>query len=161
MALIASSLPAASTSIYENSAHHDFAGASTAQSLQPSPELSRGLVTSASTGGRPRAVADRQSVEAQRSQSEYQNLPTSNGLPREARQLARAQTGERSLAHHSRPLLPRRRTDSDLDRLGASYQGMEDAGEIRHGWEDQYNSSEFLGQLNSVLSPTSMFDCKF
>lgn len=28
--------------------------------------------------------------------------------------------------------------------------GVEEHGELRHGWEDEYNSSEFLGQLNSV-----------
>ena len=29
---------------------------------------------------------------------------------------------------------------------------VEEHAELRHGWEDQYNSSEFLGQLNSVFS---------
>lgn len=28
---------------------------------------------------------------------------------------------------------------------------VEEHTELRHGWEDQYNSSEFLGQLNSVI----------
>lgn len=29
---------------------------------------------------------------------------------------------------------------------------VEEHGELRHGWEDEYNSSEFLGQLNSVCA---------
>ena len=34
----------------------------------------------------------------------------------------------------------------------------EEHAELRHGWEDQYNSSEFLGQLNSVLSTYYLSD---
>ena len=35
--------------------------------------------------------------------------------------------------------------------LSSGETGVEEHAELRHGWEDQYNSSEFLGQLNSVI----------
>ena len=37
------------------------------------------------------------------------------------------------------------------DGLSARETSVEEHAELRHGWEDQYNSSEFLGQLNSVI----------
>lgn len=55
-------------------------------------------------------------------------------VPRPTGQLVRANT---DLGPRSQSPLPGR-------------EGAEDNWELRHGWEDQYNSSEFLGLLTSV-----------
>ena len=80
------------------------------------------------------------------------SLESNNALP-EQQELARARTAENQpWPHRSKQQLTRRRTDFERGRQPATAQmgPSEELGELRHGWEDQYNSSEFLGQLSSV-----------
>lgn len=77
----------------------------------------------------------------------------SNYILPEQQELARARTAEnQQWPHRSKHPLTRRRTDYERGRQPATAQmgSSEELGELRHGWEDQYNSSEFLGQLSSV-----------
>ena len=77
----------------------------------------------------------------------------SNEILPEQQELARARTAEnQQWPHRSKHPLTRRRTDYERGRQPATAQmgSSEELGELRHGWEDQYNSSEFLGQLSSV-----------
>ena len=48
----------------------------------------------------------------------------------------------------------RANTDSDVKRrsISASIETVEENWEMRHGWEDQYNSSEYLNVLSNVGS---------
>lgn len=56
-----------------------------------------------------------------------------------------------TLAHRPRALMTRSRTNYDPENTSTTTEtSAEEHGELRHGWEDEYNSSEFLGQLNSV-----------
>jgi len=75
-------------------------------------------------------------------------LPHHNISPQQLG-LIRARTAEHDQVHRSRPQTLR--TNTDLGR-GATRraQFVEETRELRHGWEDQYNSSEFLGLLSSV-----------
>lgn len=75
-----------------------------------------------------------------------------HNLSPEQQELIRSHTENQKLAHRPRAQLTRTQTD-----FGANHQAKptragaaEDIGELRHGWEDQYNSSEFLGLLSSV-----------
>lgn len=80
------------------------------------------------------------------------SLESNDALP-EQKELARARTAEnQQWPQRSKHQLTRRRTDYERGRQPASAQmgPSEELGELRHGWEDQYNSSEFLGQLSSV-----------
>ena len=56
-----------------------------------------------------------------------------------------------------RALIQRANTDNNVGRrqTTASSESVEENWEMRHGWEDQYTSSEYLGLLSSVsLSAT-------
>lgn len=77
----------------------------------------------------------------------------SNDILPEQQELARARTAEnQAWPPRSKHQLTRRRTDYERGHQPATAQmgPSEELGELRHGWEDQYNSSEFLGQLSSV-----------
>ena len=84
------------------------------------------------------------------------SLESNDALPQQ-QALARARTAENQpWPPRSKGQLTRRRTDFERGRQPTTAQmgPSEELGELRHGWEDQYNSSEFLGQLSSVrLSP--------
>lgn len=153
MALIASPPPESSTVLQDSTAQNDFTQYATSRSLQPAG-LSRGHVISASTGAQLTTLANGHGARNQQYQSGNQVKSTLNGLSSETHELVRAQTKDQPLAHRSRPQVTRRRTDSDVERQAKVNQTavVEEAGELRHGWEDQYNSSEFLGLLSSVRS---------
>lgn len=69
--------------------------------------------------------------------------------------VSRARTeNHQSLAHRPKALMTRSKTCYEPENIPSkTYASVEEHGELRHGWEDEYNSSEFLGQLNSVYFP--------
>ena len=149
MAVIASP-PAAQTS---GTAYADFASPSTTQAdqLQPGPSSRPNGGTNAirELSGIPNGHGKR----ANGPQVVGTATLESNGSLSEQQELARARTAENQpWTHRSKHPLTRRRTDYERGRQPATAQvgSSEELGEFRHGWEDQYNSSEFLGQLTSV-----------
>ena len=66
--------------------------------------------------------------------------------------VSRARTeNHRALAH--RPKAPMTRSKSNYEPRNiptTTETNMEEHGELRHGWEEEYNSKDFLGHLNSV-----------
>lgn len=72
-----------------------------------------------------------------------------NKISPEQLELIRARTAEYNQVHRSRPLISRTNTDLGPG-AGRHAHFVEETRELRHGWEDQYNSSEFLGLLSSV-----------
>ena len=57
----------------------------------------------------------------------------------------------KGLAYRPRAAMARAKTNYEPANLSPNGDtNVEEHGELRHGWEDEYNSSEFLGQLNSV-----------
>ena len=142
--------PAAQAS---GTAYADFASPSSTHTdqLQPrpsgrpngGPNAVRDLSTLSNGQGKRHNVA--QAVDSASAQS--------NEILPEQQELARARTAEnQQWPHRSKHPLTRRRTDYERGRQPATAQmgSSEELGELRHGWEDQYNSSEFLGQLSSV-----------
>lgn len=69
--------------------------------------------------------------------------------PPEQLNLIRARTAEHNRVRRSRPQISRTSTDLGPGAAKRAHPA-EETGELRHGWEDQYNSSEFLGLLSSV-----------
>lgn len=58
-----------------------------------------------------------------------------------------------TLTHRPKPSMIRSKTNYESKNISSSTETtVEEHGELRHGWEDEYNSSEFLGQLNSVCA---------
>ena len=58
---------------------------------------------------------------------------------------------QRTLAHRPKPSMIRSKTNYEPENTASTTRhSVEEHGELRHGWEDEYNSSEFLGQLNQV-----------
>lgn len=56
-----------------------------------------------------------------------------------------------TLIHRPKASMARSNTTYESRNVSSSTEtNVEEHGELRHGWEDEYNSSEFLGQLNSV-----------
>lgn len=57
------------------------------------------------------------------------------------------------LTHRPKPSMTRSKTNHESKNMSSSTETKaEENGELRHGWEDEYNSKEFLGQLNSVCA---------
>lgn len=80
-------------------------------------------------------------------------MPTPNhNLSPEQQELIRSRTENQRLVHRPRAQLMRTQTDFGPNHQARPARGgpAEETGELRHGWEDQYNSSEFLGLLSSV-----------
>ena len=74
-----------------------------------------------------------------------------NDLSPEQQELIRSRTDNLKLSHRPRAQLTRTQTDFGPHRQARLRPDTsEEVGELRHGWEDQYNSSEFLGLLSSV-----------
>lgn len=56
------------------------------------------------------------------------------------------------LAHRPKASMTRSKTNYEPENLSSTREiSVEEHGELRHGWEHEYNSSEFLGKLNSVF----------
>lgn len=68
------------------------------------------------------------------------------------------QTNESGLSSRPTSQLQRANTDSNMRRRQtvSSNKTVEEDWEMRHGWEDEYNSNEYLGLLSSV-SRTSIW----
>ena len=149
MAVIASP-PAAQTS---GTAYADFASPSSSHTdqLQPGPSSrpNRGTNAVRELSAQPNGHGKR----VNGPQAGVTASLESNGILHEQQELARARTADNQpWTHRSKHQLTRRRTDYERGRQPATAQigPSEELGEFRHGWEDQYNSSEFLGQLTSV-----------
>ena len=83
------------------------------------------------------------------------NIATAGGthnISPEQQEPIRSRTESQKLANRPRGQLTRTQTDfGSKHQAHSSRDGpAEEVGELRHGWEDQYNSSEFLGLLSSV-----------
>ena len=67
--------------------------------------------------------------------------------------VSRARTeSHQALVHRPRAPMIRSKTNYEPQKISTTTEtNVEEHGELRHGWEDEYNSTEFLGQLNSVL----------
>ena len=129
-----------------HTAYEDFAGPSnqTSQPSQgPSNRLQRGTTPVGGIASLPNGQIRRINGYAMDLAGTHPN----GELPEQT--LSRSRTADNeTLAHRPKPQLTRRRTDYERDRQSAF--AAEETGELRHGWEDQYNSSEFLGLLSSV-----------
>lgn len=66
---------------------------------------------------------------------------------------SRARTeNHQTFAHRPKVSMTRSKTNYESENTSPTREtSVEEHGELRHGWEDEYNSSEFLGHLNSVL----------
>ena len=82
-----------------------------------------------------------------------------NGSSFKPQSVSRVRTeNHQAFAHRPRAMLTRSKTNYEPESISSIRdRTMEEHGELRHGWEDEYNSSEFLGQLNSVHH---FFPCK-
>ena len=139
--------------------YEDFSGLSHRQngqsSIGPSPQLTNGnsllrLRTSAEAGrnvapGKQRLINDHPAGDL----ATASTVSPPHDISPEHLELIRTRTAEPSLTHRSRPQISRTNTDLGPGAARRSHV-VEEAGELRHGWEDQYNSSEFLGLLSSV-----------
>ena len=101
----------------------------------PSPQTSNGLENGLVNGHTAGHVAS----------SEPNNGNESQSIPR-----ARTESHQ-ALAQRPKASMIRSRTNYEPDKIPSTREASgEEHGELRHGWEDEYNSSEFLGHLNSV-----------
>ena len=66
--------------------------------------------------------------------------------------VSRARTeNHRALAHRPKALMTRSKSNYEPRNIPTTTEtNMEEHGELRHGWEEEYNSKDFLGHLNSV-----------
>ena len=66
--------------------------------------------------------------------------------------VSRARTeNHRALAHRPRAPMTRSKSNYEPRNIPTTPEtNMEEHGELRHGWEEEYNSKDFLGHLNSV-----------
>lgn len=116
----------------ENSAFRPLVGL---ENGRASPQISNGLENGLVNGHGARRVAS----------SEPNNGFEPQSIPR-----ARIENHQ-ALARRPKTSMTRSKTDYKPEKISSTREGsVEEHGELRHGWEDEYNSSEFLGQLNSV-----------
>lgn len=66
--------------------------------------------------------------------------------------VSRARTeNHRALVHRPRAPMTRSKSNYEPRNIPTTAEtNMEEHGELRHGWEEEYNSKDFLGHLNSV-----------
>ena len=137
------------------STQRDFPGPSKQITARPPPHLSDGGLKSQNStnflndqGG----PFGKQRLTNGHASGDVANGGQSLNLSPEQQAIIRSRTENQKLPHRSRAQLMRTQTDFGpkhqvrSSRIG----GAEEVGELRHGWEDQYNSSEFLGLLSSV-----------
>lgn len=156
MAVIPSPSQAQQT-LPSHTAYEDFAGPSN-QTYQPSQGPSNRPQRGTTPVGGLASFPDGQNRRTKGFAKDLAGTHPNGELPEQT--LSRSRTADNeTLAHRPKPQLIRRRTDYERDRQSAF--AAEETGELRHGWEDQYNSSEFLGLLSSVgLWPQSIH-CRF
>lgn len=75
-----------------------------------------------------------------------------NHEPLEPHNMSRVRTeNHQTFAHRPKASMTRSKTDYEPANISSTREtSVEEHGEIRHGWEDEYNSSEFLEKLSSV-----------
>ena len=157
MTVIASPSPVSSP-FHPGHTHAPFAGSSTIHDGQFSTRPSHQLADRRSI---PPNLANLQlgrgdTVQKQRSTASHAAgdiaiSGSNHNLSPEQNELLRARTENQKLPHRPRAQLARTLTDLGPNHQAKSARiGTEETGELRHGWEDQYNSSEFLGLLSSV-----------
>lgn len=100
----------------------------------PSPQTSNGLQNGLVNGHTTGHVTSSETNH----QSESQSLPRTRTESHQA------------VAQRPKASMIRSKTDYEPDKVPSTRESGEEHGELRHGWEDEYNSSEFLGHLNSV-----------
>ena len=111
---------------------------------RPLADLENGRVISQSSNGLVNELVD--------GDAEHITSTGSNDKSFKPQNVSRARTeNHRALAH--RPKAPMTRSKSNYEPRNistAAETNMEEHGELRHGWEEEYNSKDFLGHLNSV-----------
>lgn len=159
MAVIASP-PPVPTHYHQGSTHEGYAvaGPSNSQNAQlsawPSPQLTSGAPTNKALASGEGTHSGRQGKQklayGQSSTGDSATTgPSYNILP-EHQVLMRSRTEEQNLVHRPRTQLLRTKSDFGHQASSRRSTAVEETGELRHGWEDQYNSTEFLGLLSSV-----------
>ena len=75
-----------------------------------------------------------------------------NREPFEPQNMSRVRTeNHQTFAHRPKASMTRSKTNYEPAHISSTREAsVEEHGEIRHGWEDEYNSSEFLEKLSSV-----------
>ena len=150
MAVIAAPSPVQPTP-HSGTAYEDFTGPSANQRSQPSRGSFNRPQRGATTTGELSSPPNGHNRRSNGSQAIDMAGTQPNRESQEQQALSRSRTADNeALAHRLKPQLTRRKTDYDRDHQSTS--ATEEAGELRHGWEDQYNSSEFLGLLSSVCT---------
>ena len=105
------------------------------ENRRASPQISNGLEIGLVNGHAAGHVAS----------SEPNNMLDPQSIPRSRTE------NHQALAQRPKASMTRSKTDYKPDKISLTREAsVEEHGELRHGWEDEYNSSEFLGQLNSV-----------
>ncbi len=161
-----SSPPPASTMFHQSDASISTTSMSETQLSQSIAGPSRGSTNGGSTNGRstgrPLASLENSRATPQGSSGleiklvngDAEHLASSepNGTTFKPQNVSRARTeNQQAFAHRPRAMMTRSRTNYEPEDISASREtSVEGSGELRHGWEDEYNSSEFLGQLSSV-----------
>ena len=172
MTVIASP-PPAPTAFHQGIPYGDFAGPSNSHDGQLSTRSSRHLSNGSSAmrtlanleGASSRAFGTPRPTNGHSTGSHPVVAPTQH-VPRESHQLTQSHSENQKLVHRPRAQISRTQTDFGPSHQVRTEPGAgEDNGELRHGWEDQYNSSEFLGLLSSVsasapYSNASPFICE-
>lgn len=76
----------------------------------------------------------------------------SNNESLEPQSISRSRTdNHQTFPHRPKASMIRSKTSYEPENISPTREAsVEEHGELRHGWEDEYNSSEFLGHLNSA-----------
>ena len=161
MPLLGSPLPA-STMFHQSNARNRTASLSETQLGQSAGRPSQGSTNGQSTG-RPLINLENGRVSPQASNAPGNGLVNGHAIGRvassepqkeslEPQNISRARTeNHKTIPHRPRASMTRSKTNYEPENMSSTKEtSLEEHGELRHGWEDEYNSSEFLGQLNSV-----------
>ncbi len=161
MALLSSPLPASSM-FHQSNAPTRTASLSEIQHGHPAGGPSRGSTNGHSTGrplaktenGRP-SPQDNNGLEIALVNGHAighvaSSEPTHESF--EPHNISRARSeNQQTLAHRPKSSMTRSKTNYEPEIFSSTREtNGEEHGELRHGWEDEYNSSEFLKELNSV-----------
>lgn len=170
MALLNSTLPA-STMFHQSNALTSSASPSEAHPGQSAGGHSRGSTNGQSTG---RATLNLKNGRAGPQDSNGLENGLVNGHAgghaassepntklSEPQSISRARTeNQQTFPHRPKASMTRSKTNYEPENISPTMEtSAEEHGELRHGWEDEYNSSEFLGHLNSawLLNYTVVF----
>lgn len=143
------------TNFHQGPTYEGFTGPSPSQNGLPATAASMQLTNSDASNQNRSVVGEARSAAPGKQRlsnghpaGDIATASTNDNISPEQLELIRARTAEYRPVHRARPQIPRTNTDFGPGAAERAY--TEEAGELRHGWEDQYNSSEFLGLLSSV-----------